>query len=180
MFSLLVLSVSVAADATAVAIAASVRGITFTRGLVMALCFGAAQSVMAGIGWLGGLALGEQWEKWDHWIALVLLSGVGIKMIREAFTEDHGAEPFVASWSAILFLALATSIDALAVGVSLRTLDVPIAVALMLIGLVTFLLSAAGAAFGRFLGERFGRLIEVAGGAGLIAIGISIVVDHSR
>lgn len=180
MFSLLVLSFSVAADATAVAIAASVRGITFTRGLVMALCFGAAQSVMAGIGWLGGLALGEQWEKWDHWIALVLLSGVGIKMIREAFTEDHGAEPVVASWSAILFLALATSIDALAVGVSLRTLDVPIAVALMLIGLVTFLLSAAGAAFGRFLGERFGRLIEVAGGAGLIAIGISIVVDHSR
>jgi putative Mn2+ efflux pump MntP len=84
-FTLLLLSCSVAADATAVAIAASVRGITWKRGFGMAFCFGFAQALMAGIGWAGGAMLGGIWSAWDHWIALALLSAVGLKMIREAF-----------------------------------------------------------------------------------------------
>jgi putative Mn2+ efflux pump MntP len=175
MITLVLLSCSVAADATAVAIAASVRGITMRRGLLMAACFGGAQALMAGIGWVGGAMLGELWSAWDHWIALVLLSVVGVKMIKEAFepAEEAGV-------SALLVLTIATSIDALAVGVSLPTLQTSAVLALTMIGVVTFLFSAAGAAFGRFLGQRFGRIVEVAGGLGLIAIGIRIAIEHTR
>jgi putative Mn2+ efflux pump MntP len=178
--TLLVLSFSVAADATAVAIAASVRGITMARGLAMALLFGAAQALMAGIGWAGGSALGGIWSAWDHWVALVLLSAAGVKMIREAFAQRDEGEAAGAGLMSLLVLAIATSLDALAVGVSLPALGAPAGVALAMIGAVTLLLSAAGVALGRYLGRRFGRLVEVAGGVGLIAIGIRIVIEHTR
>lgn len=179
MVALIVLSFSVAADATAVSIAAAVRGITWSRAIIMAALFGAAQSLMAGLGWLGGALLGGIWSAWDHWVALVLLSVVGVKMIKEAFdeTEERAADE---GFTTLLLLALATSLDALAVGVSLPALGMPAPIALGMIGVVTFVLSAVGAAFGRFLGERFGRVIEVAGGIGLIAIGVRIVFDHVR
>ena len=171
MISLLIIAISVAADATAVAIAASVRGITFRRGAALALSFGVAQSLMAALGWLGGNVVGKLWMQWDHWVALVLLSAVGVKMIKEALSKEEERPP-----ASILLLALATSIDALAIGVSLPALGLPAALSLATIGIVTFLLSSAGAAFGRFLGERFGRGMEIAGGVALIAIGVSQVV----
>ena len=187
MLALIVLSLSVAADATAVAIAASVRGITLARGFAMACLFGAAQALMAGIGWAGGAVLGEIWSAWDHWVALVLLSAVGVKMIREALSRLAvdgwrlaGKRLQVpTSWTSMIVLAIATSLDALAVGVSLPALGQTAWVALTMIGAVTLILSAAGAALGRFLGSRFGRVIEIAGGIGLIAIGIRIVIEHT-
>lgn len=144
----------------------------------MASLFGAAQALMAGAGWVGGAVLGDLWSAWDHWIALLLLCAVGVKMIKEAFDEDAEREAGGAGFWPLLVLTVATSLDALAVGVSLPALGAAPLVALALIGGVTFLFSAAGAALGRFLGQRFGRLIEVAGGLGLIAIGIRIVVEH--
>jgi putative Mn2+ efflux pump MntP len=173
--ALLILSCSVAADATAVAIAASVRGITFRRGLALATSFGVAQSLMAALGWLGGSAVGNLWMQWDHWVALAMLCAVGIKMIKEAVTEEEERRP-----ASLFMLAIATSIDALAIGISLPALRVPVAISLAMIGIVTFLLSAAGAAFGRFLGERFGRGMEIVGGIALIGIGVSIVIEHLR
>lgn len=178
MLTVVILSLSVAADATAVAIAAAVRGMPMARGLAMAATFGAAQTIMATIGWLGGAALGELWSAWDHWVALALLSFVGVKMIREAFENDEEREEG-GGGSSLFMLAIATSLDSLAVGVSLPTLAAPPPVSLAMIGLVTFALSAAGAAFGRALGQRFGRIVEVAGGLGLIAIGIHIVIEHT-
>jgi putative Mn2+ efflux pump MntP len=180
MFALIVLSCSVAADATAVAIAASIRRITLSRAMAMALLFGTAQTLMAGIGWLGGAFLGEVWSAWDHWIAFALLSAVGVKMIKEAFTEENERASVAGGIGTLLLLSIATSIDALAVGVTLPSLELPATLALAMIGTVTFALSAAGAAFGHFLGARFGRAIEVAGGVGLIAIGVKIVLDHVR
>jgi manganese efflux pump family protein len=180
MFSLVIISFSVAADATAVAIAASVRGINFSRGLVLACAFGGAQALMAGLGWFGGAFVGEMWQAWDHWIALTLLAIVGLKMIKEAFDDDEEREPVISGIKSLIVLTVATSIDALAVGVSLPALGVPAVLSLAMIGMVTFLFTAAGAAFGRFLGERFGRTMEVAGGLALIAIGIRIVLEHTR
>ena len=181
MVALLIISFSVAADATAVAIAAAVRGASMRYGAALALAFGTAQAVMAAIGWLGGATLGTIWAAWDHWVALILLTAVGAKMIKEAFeaeTEAGEAETRVGVAS-VLVLSIATSLDALAVGVSLPTLGTPPLLSLSMIGLVTFFCSAAGAAFGRFLGERFGRVMEVAGGLALIAIGIRIVYEHT-
>jgi manganese efflux pump family protein len=179
MLALFVIACSVAADATAVAIAASVRGITFARGTALACAFGGAQALMAGIGWLGGATLGAIWSAWDHWIALALLTGVGVKMIREAFGGDDHRKPVAAGLKSLIFLSIATSIDALAVGVSLPTLGVAPTISLAMIGIVTLLFTAAGAAFGRFLGQRFGRGMEIAGGIGLIAIGVKIVLEHT-
>lgn len=178
--SLLIVSCSVAADATAVAIAAAVRGVSLRRGLLMATAFGSAQAVMAGLGWVGGAVVDRLWSAWDHWIALALLSGVGLKMIREAFASDDERESAVDGFIALVVLSIATSIDALAVGVSLPTLGVGPFVTLAMIGIVTLLFSAAGAAFGRLLGERFGKAMEVTGGLALIAIGVKIVHDHVR
>ena len=173
MIALLILSCSVAADATAVAIAASVRGITFARGATLALAFGVAQSLMAALGLLGRNAVGVYWMRWDHWVALAMLSAVGLKMIKEAFAKEEDRAP-----ASVVLLALATSIDALAIGVTLPALGTPPALSLAMIGIVTFILSAGGAAFGRYLGERFGRGMEIAGGLALIAIGIRVVFEH--
>ena len=178
MLSLLIISCGVAADATAVAIAASIRGITFARGVALACSFGAAQAIMAAVGWFGGSFVGQVWQEWDHWIALVLLCAVGLKMIKEAFDDDEEREPVVAGVKSIIVLSLATSIDALAVGVSLPAIGTPAALSLAMIGVVTFLFSAAGVAFGRYLGQRFGKAMEVIGGLALIAIGIRIVFEH--
>lgn len=180
MLSLVILSCSVAADATAVAIAAAVRGITFRRGLALACSFGVAQALMSGIGWFGGALLGDAWAAWDHWVALVLLSGVGAKMIREAMSADEDRKPAGQGIASLVVLSIATSIDALAVGVSLPALGAPAILSLAMIGSVTLIFSGAGAAFGRFLGERFGRAMEVAGGVALIAIALKIVYDHTR
>ena len=170
---------SVAADATAVAIAAAVRGVTFRRGLALACSFGVAQAVMAGIGWFGGALLGDLWVVWDHWVALVLLAAVGVKMIRDALRTEEEGTPVENGVASLLVLSIATSIDALAVGVSLPALGVSAGVSLAMIGVVTLIFSGAGAAFGRFLGERFGRAMEVAGGVALIAIGIRIAWQHT-
>lgn len=179
MLSLLIISCSVAADATAVAIAAAVRGVTFRRGAVMALAFGIAQSAMAGLGWFGGAVLGDLWARWDHWIALVLLTVVGAKMIKEALDDDDDRAPSGEGLASLLLLSIATSLDALAVGVSLPALGVTALASLSMIGIITLLFSAAGAAFGRFLGERFGRGMEIAGGIALIVIGVRIVYMHT-
>lgn len=179
MWTAFLLACSVAADATAVSIAASVRGVTLRIGLAMALAFGIAQAVMTYIGRAGGGMFEEMWSAWDHWIALVLLTAVGLKMIREAFAKEEHRAPIVAGFVSIATLAVATSLDALAVGVSLPSLDVPELLAIAMIGIVTFLFCAAGALLGRSLGARFGRAIEVAGGVGLIAIGVRIVMAHT-
>lgn len=180
MLTLFLLSCGVAADATAVAIAASVRGITMRRGITLACAFGVAQGLMAGIGWAGGAAMGDIWGAWDHWVALVLLSAVGAKMIKEAFAHEDVRAPATAGLWHVVVLAIATSIDALAVGVSLPALGTPAGLSLAMIGVVTLLFSGAAAAFGRFLGQRFGRIVEVAGGLCLIGIGISIAIQHTR
>ena len=179
MLTLLILSCSVAADATAVAIAASARGITMKKGFILACFFGVAQSLMAGIGWIGGALLGQVWSAWDHWVALILLSAVGLKMIHEAFSGRENA-PLLSRVSAMLVLSVATSIDALVVGVSLPALNVRAIVAITMIGAVTLLFSFLGSVSGRLLGQRFGRIVEIAGGVGLIAIGVSIVIQHTR
>ena len=146
----------------------------------MATSFGVAQSVMAAIGWGGGSFVGQRWQAWDHWIALALLSAVAIKMIKEAFEDEHERETAGRGFATLMLLTIATSIDSLAVGVSLPALGTRMAISLAMIGIVTFIFSAAGAAFGRYLGERFGRAIEFAGALGLIAIGINIVAQHTR
>jgi manganese efflux pump family protein len=181
--SVLLIAVGLSMDALAVAIG---RGSGLSRAdrvrgaLSMALAFGLFQALMPVAGWLLGSAFAGLIESVDHWIAFVLLAGIGGRMIYESFFgEDDGERPAL-SLRVLLLLAVATSIDALAVGIGLRLADpaTPILVAALLIGIVTFGLSLVGGLLGSRLGERFGRSMEALGGAVLIGIGLRILAEH--
>jgi putative Mn2+ efflux pump MntP len=180
------LSIALAMDATAVAAA---RGLASGRvvrrdALLLPGLFGGFQTGMAAAGWLAGRWIGPTLERWDHWIAFVLLTGLGLKMIVEAVREERaphgdgdGAPPGADLWTAI-GLAIATSIDAAAAGVTLPLLSAPPAIALAMIGAVTAVLSAIGLYVGTRAGRHLGPGLEVLGGVALIGIAIKLLVDH--
>ena len=147
--------------------------------LVPAL-FSGFQAGMAALGWLGATWLGPTIARWDHWIAAALLTGLGTKMVIGALGDgdddddgDRGDDLVT-----LLGLAIATSIDAAAAGVTLPMLDAAPAVSLTAIGAVTAVLSLAGLFFGRKLGAVFGSRLEVLGGIALIGIAIKLLVEH--
>ena len=183
---LLLLAIGLAMDAFAVAVSC---GVAFQRrehlgALRIALSFGLFQAAMPVLGWAAGFAVRHQIESWDHWIAFALLVVIGAKMIREAIVswrQEVALE--LPDAVTLLGLSVATSIDALAVGLSLSFLQVEIATPALVIGLVTFAMSFAGIVLGfeleHRLRGRWRRNIQVAGGVILIAIGARILVEHT-
>lgn len=148
--------------------------------LLCGLWFGGFQFLMPVIGYILGSRFLPYIEKIDHWIAFLLLAGIGVNMIRESFSDDEtqqdGADRTDAATMAVL--AVATSIDALIVGVSFGLLSVNILAASSFIGCCTFLLSAVGVLIGNRIGERFSKRAETAGGVILILIGLRILLQH--
>ena len=176
---LILLSVGLAMDAFAVSISKglSVRELRPKHGLIAGAYFGGFQALMPLIGWLLGRQFEELIKSVDHWIAFGLLVLIGANMIRESFGgEDEQNASF--SFKAMLPLAIATSIDALAVGVTFAFLEVNIVLAITLIGVITFAISAAGVKIGNVFGTRFKSKAEFAGGVILILLGIKILVEH--
>ena len=178
--ALLLIAVGVSADAFAVAAA---RGVTIRRGtiapaLAIAVTFGAFQAVMPLLGWLVGVRVAGAIDRVDHWIAFGLLAAVGVRMVREAFSgeEDDGYSRL--GLRELLVLGVATSIDALAVGLSLAFVPVNIVLAVTVIGVTTFCFSLLGVRLGQRSGTRFGTAAEVVGGVVLIGIGLHVLVDH--
>lgn len=179
--TLALIALGVAMDATAVSAGYALRGLKATGVMVLALTFGAAQTVMALIGAVGGETI-EPWiGPWDHWVAFGLLLFVGVRMMREAFEEENEEEERAVSLSVatVVLLAVATSIDSLAVGLTLPTIGLPIVTSTVVIGVVTAVCSMIGAWIGSRLGEQFGRRIEVIGGVILIGIGVHVLVEHT-
>ena len=176
MIEALLLALALAMDAFAVAL---VQGARVRPGaiptLAIALAFGAAQGLMALIGWGLGEAVIAYIEAFDHWIAFALLAFIGVQMIR-ADEHDEAARPLVGF--GLFAAAIATSIDALAAGITLPTLTAPPLLAAGMIALVTLILSLGGVQVGRIAGERYGRPAEVLGGVVLIALGFKILAEH--
>lgn len=141
--------------------------------------FGLFQCLMPIIGWLGGVTIAPYIEQYDHWIAFVLLAFIGQKMIRESRSAEQKTFHLDPSrgWNLIL-LSVATSIDALAVGLSLAIINIDIWYPAVLIGIITAGLSLLGILLGNRIGNKFGKRIEMIGGVVLILIGIRIVMDH--
>ncbi len=179
-FELLILAAGLAMDAFAVSVCKglSARKYNKKQSVIAGLYFGGFQAGMPVIGWL----LGKQFEglikSVDHWIAFVLLALIGANMIRESFKNEE--ENLNASFSpkAMLPLAVATSIDALAVGVTFAFLDVQIVTASSVVGAVTFVFSAAGVKIGDVFGAKYKSKAELAGGIILICIGLKILIEH--
>lgn len=178
------LAVALAMDAFAVSL---VTGVTLpvvrARHVVrVALHFGAFQAGMPILGWWAGNAVHTVIEIVDHWVAFALLVAVGSKMAFEAWNQeepDSGRGRDRTRGLELLLLSVATSIDALAVGLSLAMLGEEIARPAVVIGAVTALLSASGVLLGRRLGTAWGKRMELVGGLVLVALGVKIVLDHT-
>jgi len=177
--TVILIAVGLAMDAFAVSIA---RGMVVKEGrlreaLLLAALFGGFQALMPLIGWLAGLSFRDLIAGIDHWIAFGLLTIIGAKMIYDAIwgEEEEGADLTMLT---ALTLAIATSIDALMVGLSFAFLETSILVPVLTIGVVTFGLCFVGFTFGCRLGRLFGGKIRVVGGLILILIGVRILLEH--
>lgn len=182
---LVLIAVGLSMDAFAVSVCRGLgmRSLNLRTAAVLALFFGGFQGLMPLIGW----ALGTQFmwliEPVDHWVAFVLLAFIGGKMLWEAFHEedDDGCGCGDASQVDLrefLVLAVATSIDALAAGISFAALSVDIVATVLLIGTITFCLSFVGVVVGHFFGARYERPASVTGGVVLILIGLKVLLEH--
>ncbi len=184
-FTLLLMGVGLSMDAFAVSICKglSMRKVNKKQCLVIGLFFGGFQALMPFIGWV----LGSQFEQYitsiDHWIAFILLGFIGGKMVVEAIREKDEAvevgkmDPPL-DLKEMFILAIATSIDALAVGITFAFLQVPIVEAISIIGITTFVISVIGVYVGNFFGNRYKKKAELAGGMILILIGLKILLEH--
>jgi putative Mn2+ efflux pump MntP len=177
-----ILAISLSADAFAISVCAGAMGATRgTRSMVrLSFHFGLFQFVMPILGWLAGLTIESYVEKFDHWIAFLLLSWVAVRMIKTSKDEDT---PLLKNDPSrgknLVILSIATSIDALAVGVSLALVKVSILYPAVIIGIITGVTSFLGILLGKKFSESLGRKAAVAGGILLILIGIRIVLTHT-
>ena len=169
-----------AMDAFAVSIARGINVSSQKRktALVMATSFAAFQMFMPVIGWLAGLGLEELIMGIDHWIAFGLLAFIGAKMIYDSTRKDDPEKESNLRLHTLLTLSVATSIDALMVGLSFALTQTNIAAPVVVIGVVTFTLSYLGVHFGNTIGGVFGNKMKVIGGIILIAIGVKILLEH--
>jgi putative Mn2+ efflux pump MntP len=173
---------AVAMDAVAVAaLSGMARGrASWREALSLSAVFGIFQAVMPAIGYAGGALFRDAIADYDHWVAFALLGAVGAHMIRESrgggLDERPTGNPFAAR--RLLLLGFATSIDALAVGLTLALLEVPVGVAVGIIGFTTFALCIPAARLGSRLGSAFAHRAELLGGVVLIAIGTNILIQH--
>ncbi len=180
---ILLLAVGLAMDAFAVSVASGIamKKFRFSHALRMALAFGLFQAIMPVIGWLAGRALQSFVASFDHWVAFGLLTVIGGKMIYEATRIEEAesdSNPF--GFQVLLLLSLATSVDALAVGITFAMLGSAIIVPIAIIGFITFALCLAGVRIGHVSGHFFENKIEVTGGIVLIGIGLKILIQHLR
>lgn len=183
--TLLLMGVGLAMDAFAVSVCKglAMRRVNKKQCFVIALFFGGFQALMPFLGWI----LGSQFEQYitsiDHWIAFILLGIIGGKMILEAVREQEDTDEVEQldpplNLKELLVLAIATSIDALAVGITFAFLDTPILEAMLVIGITTFVICVIGVYVGNFFGSRYKRRATLAGGMILVLLGLKILLEH--
>lgn len=180
-FELFLIGIGLSMDAFAVSICKglSMQKIDKKYTLCIGLFFGGFQALMPLTGYLLGSQFSGYIERFDHWIAFVLLALIGFNMIKESREEEEEEKPYAGvNFKELLILAVATSIDALAVGVSFAFLGVRIAPAVTLIGCTTFVLTLAGVWVGNLFGSRYKSRAELTGGIILILIGVKILLEH--
>jgi len=180
--SIVIIALSLSADCFAIAVSASIsnKRLAAWHGLRIALFFGAFQSAMTLIGWWAGSYVFDLIADFDHWVAFGLLAFVGGRMIWETFHEKEGEESKgdITRWWYLITLAVATSLDALAVGLSFAFFQVNLTMASATIGAVAFIITLFGFFVGKKLGAIVGQRAELIGGIILIIIGLRILIDH--
>lgn len=181
--TIIFIAIALSMDAFAIAIASgfTIEKLKIKHALRIALAFGLFQFLMPVVGWFAGVGLKSFISGIDHWIAFALLTFVGGKMIYEGIRmepEEKTTNPL--KLSVLFILSIATSIDALAVGLSLSLLNISILTPALIIGCITFSISFAGVYIGKKLGHFFESKIEIVGGLILVGIGIKILIEHLK
>jgi len=180
LLEIILISIGLAMDASAVSMAAAAAGFASEKRQVFRLAFhfGLFQGLMPFLGWLLGSTIVEYIQHWDHWIAFILLAFVGGRMIYEAFgDEDRMLTDPTRGWT-LITLSIATSIDALAIGLSLSLLDASILIPCILIGVITAGLVVLATQTGKIAGDLLGRKVEILGGIILLGIGLRVLLTH--
>lgn len=182
---LLLMGIGLAMDAFAVSVCKGLgmRKVNKKQALVIALFFGGFQAIMPFIGWTLGIQFEGYISSIDHWLAFALLGFIGGKMIIEAVKPEKEEEEVIKQDAPLdikelFILAIATSIDALALGITFAFLQYPIVEAISIIGVVTFIISIGGVYVGNFFGSRYKNKAELAGGVILVFLGLKILVSH--
>ena len=180
LLTLLTLAVGLAMDAFAVSICKglAMREKVLKKGIIVGLWFGGFQALMPTIGFFLGTQFKDQITSIDHWIAFVLLGLIGINMVKEALSNDEEQADDSIAVKEMFMLAVATSIDASAVGITFAFLNVHIVSAASMIGVCTFLISFAGVKIGNIFGTKYKSKAELAGGIILILLGFKILFEH--
>lgn len=182
---LFLIGVGLSADAFSVSVCKglNMRRLNMVHAYIIALFFGGFQAVMPLIGYFLGVGFSKYIESFDHWIAFVLLAFIGGKMVIEAIKEkdeDREEKSDVLKMGELTVLAVATSIDALAVGITFAFLKVNIFFSILIIGVTTFALSLGGVLLGNRFGAKYKNKAEIAGGVILIFIGLKILLEHLK
>ena len=177
---LIILSVGLAMDAFAVAICKglSMAKMSWKKASIVGAYFGIFQAGMPLVGYLLGVSFQDKITNIDHWIAFILLGVIGINMIKEAIAKDTEKQNDSIKFKDMLILSVATSIDALAVGITFAFLKVNIWLATSFIGIITFIISIVGVKIGNIFGDKYEKKAEFAGGVILIFLGVKILLEH--
>ena len=176
---LILIAVGLAMDAFAVSVCKglSMSKMEWKKAVIIGLYFGGFQALMPLIGYVLGVGFEDKIKSLDHWIAFILLVFIGINMIKEAFETKEESNDKI-DFKTMIILAIATSIDALAVGVTFAFLNVNIMLAISLIGIITFIISMIGVKIGNVFGDKYETKAELAGGFILIFLGAKILLEH--
>lgn len=182
LFGLIVLSIGLGMDAFAVSIC---KGVSFKRknfkkSIIVASYMGIFQALMPVIGYFLGISFADKITSIDHWVAFILLLVIGIKMLKESLNKEKEIVNDSVDIKEMLVLAVATSIDALAVGITFSFLNVNLWIAITLIGTITFILSFIGTKIGNLFGDKYEKKAELVGGLILILLGIKILLEHLK
>lgn len=172
--------VGLAMDAFAVSICKglAMKKLDWKKAIIIALYFGIFQAVMPIIGYFLGTTFESLVTQIDHWIAFILLGIIGINMIKEAFSKESENVNDKVDFKTMIILAIATSIDALAIGITFAFFKTNLLLAVIIIGIITFMLSLIGVKIGNKFGNKYEKKAEIFGGVILILIGVKILIEH--
>lgn len=180
LLTLFTLAVGLSMDAFAVAVCKglAMRKLTMKNAVIVGAWFGGFQALMPAIGYVLGVQFKDKITAIDHWIAFILLGLIGFNMIKEALSKEEEEANDSLAFKEMFVLAIATSIDALAIGITFAFLSVNIGAAVSFIGVITFLLSTLGVKVGNVFGTKYKSKAELAGGVILILLGLKILLEH--
>lgn len=179
-FTVFLIAIGLSMDSFAVSVSngLSIKNLKFEQAFVIALSLAFFQALLPLLGWLAGVGVEQYVKEFDHWIAFVLLSMIGLKMIYEGLQKNIVEQREKIGVLRLLGQSLATSIDAFVVGISFAFLNISIIKPILVIGFVTLFLSLVGLRLGKYLGSKIGQSVEILGGIVLIGIGVKILIEH--